>query len=145
MNDPNGFSSYHGKIHLFYQFHPYNEAWGPMHWGHSETTDFVKWTELPIALAPDQSYDDAGCFSGSAIETEKGHLLVYTGVTEQEENGVKNVYQNQCLAIGNGKTYTKLAKSGCNRRYDAGTFQPGTFPGSEDLERGRWLLYGCWK
>ena len=53
-----------------------------MHWGHSETTDFVKWTELPIALAPDQSYDDAGCFSGSAIETEKGHLLVYTGVTE---------------------------------------------------------------
>ena len=65
------------KIHLFYQFHPYNEAWGPMHWGHSETTDFVKWTELPIVLAPDQSYDDAGCFSGSAIETEKGHLLVY--------------------------------------------------------------------
>lgn len=82
-----------------------------MHWGHSETTDFVKWTELPIALAPDQSYDDAGCFSGSAIETEKGHLLVYTGVTEQEENGVKNVYQNQCLAIGNGKTYTKLAQN----------------------------------
>ena len=111
MNDPNGFSSYHGKIHLFYQFHPYNEAWGPMHWGHSETTDFVKWNELPIALAPDQSYDDAGCFSGSAIETEKGHLLVYTGVTEQEENGVKNVYQDQCLAIGNGKTYTKLAQN----------------------------------
>ena len=141
MNDPNGFSSYHGKIHLFYQFHPYNEAWGPMHWGHSETTDFVKWTELPIALAPDQSYDDAGCFSGSAIETEKGHLLVYTGVTEQEENGVKNVYQNQCLAIGNGKTYTKLAQN----PVVTGTFQPGTFPGSEDLERGRWLLYGCWK
>lgn len=111
MNDPNGFSSYHGKIHLFYQFHPYNEAWGPMHWGHSETTDFVKWTELPIVLAPDQSYDDAGCFSGSAIETEKGHLLVYTGVTEQEENGVKNVYQDQCLAIGNGETYTKLAQN----------------------------------
>lgn len=110
MNDPNGFSSYHGKIHLFYQFHPYNEAWGPMHWGHSETTDFVKWTELPIALAPDQSYDDAGCFSGSAIETEKGHLLVYTGVTEQEENGVKNVYQNQCLAIGNGKHILSLRK-----------------------------------
>ena len=77
MNDPNGFSVYQGKTHLFYQFHPYSTVWGPMHWGHYETEDFVKWTELPAALAPDQAYDEAGCFSGSGIETEKGHLLVY--------------------------------------------------------------------
>lgn len=32
-------------------------------------------------------------------------------MTEQEENGVKNVYQDQCLAIGNGETYTKLAQN----------------------------------
>ena len=25
MNDPNGFSAYQGKVHLFYQFHPYSE------------------------------------------------------------------------------------------------------------------------
>ena len=47
MNDPNGFSVYQGKTHLFYQFHPYSTVWGPMHWGHYETEDFVKWTELP--------------------------------------------------------------------------------------------------
>ena len=76
MNDPNGFSAYQGKVHLFYQFHPYSEIWGPMHWGHYETKDFIKWTELPVALAPDQTYDEAGCFSGSGIETENGHLLV---------------------------------------------------------------------
>ena len=111
MNDPNGFSVYQGKAHLFYQFHPYSEVWGPMHWGHCETEDFVKWTELPVALAPDQKYDEAGCFSGSGIEMEKGHLLVYTGVIEKEVNGKKEVYQNQCLALGDGKTYTKLEQN----------------------------------
>ena len=62
MNDPNGFSAYQGKVHLFYQFHPYSEVWGPMHWGHYETEDFIKWRELPVALAPDKAYDEAGCF-----------------------------------------------------------------------------------
>ncbi len=111
MNDPNGFSAYQGKIHLFYQFHPYSQVWGPMHWGHYETEDFIKWTELPVALAPDQSYDEAGCFSGSGIETEKGHLLVYTGVMEKEINNKKVAYQKQCLALGDGKTYEKLEQN----------------------------------
>lgn len=107
MNDPNGFSVYGDRIHLFYQFHPYSEVWGPMHWGHCESIDFVKWTELPVALAPDQSYDDAGCFSGSGIETENGHVLIYTGVVEKEINGEKQTFQNQCMAVGDGKTYKK--------------------------------------
>ena len=34
INDPNGFSVYDGKIHLFYQYNPYQREWGPMHWGH---------------------------------------------------------------------------------------------------------------
>ena len=32
INDPNGFSIYDGKIHLFYQYYPYAREWGPMHW-----------------------------------------------------------------------------------------------------------------
>ena len=111
MNDPNGFSAYQGKVHLFYQFHPYSEVWGPMHWGHYETKDFIKWTELPVALAPDQTYDEVGCFSGSGIETENGHLLVYTGVMEKEADKEKVTYQNQCLALGDGKKYTKLEQN----------------------------------
>ena len=31
MNDPNGFSMYRGECHLFYQYHPYSNEWGPMH------------------------------------------------------------------------------------------------------------------
>ena len=81
INDPNGFSVYDGKIHLFYQYNPYQREWGPMHWGHSVTDDMVRWEQLPAAIAPDQEYDKAGCFSGSAIEADGKHVLVYTGVT----------------------------------------------------------------
>lgn len=109
LNDPNGFSIFQGKIHLFYQYHPYRNDWGPMHWGHCVSEDFVKWEELPPALAPDMDYDAAGCFSGSAIETEDGHVLVYTGVMEKEgEDCNKEVIQQQCLAVGDGLRYEKV-------------------------------------
>ncbi|MCI8307474.1 MAG: glycoside hydrolase family 32 protein [Lachnospiraceae bacterium] len=107
MNDPNGFSVYQGKIHLFYQHNPYDKDWGSIHWGHCETEDFIKWKDLPAALAPDMEYDGAGCFSGSAIETKEGHVLMYTGVMKKSVRGFEKEYQNQCLAVGNGLTYTK--------------------------------------
>lgn len=107
MNDPNGFSVYGGKVHLFYQYYPYNTKWGPMHWGHQVTEDMVRWRECKAALAPDQDYDKGGCFSGSAIETEEGHVLIYTGVTKDKESGEER--QNQCIAIGDGIEYRKTA------------------------------------
>ena len=123
MNDPNGFSVYQGKIHLFYQYHPYSEVWGPMHWGHCVTEDFIKWENLPVALAPDQQFDMAGCFSGTGLETEKGHLLAYTGVMEEECGGEKKSFQNQCLAIGDGTRYKKLE----NNPVITGNMMPANF------------------
>ena len=112
MNDPNGFSLYQGEAHLFYQYHPYDTVWGPMHWGHCKTKDFIKWEDLPAALAPDESYDFAGCFSGSAIENNEKHVLFYTGVKEQTAaDGTKQVFQNQCIAVGNGIDYEKILKT----------------------------------
>ena len=63
-NDPNGFSYYKGECHLFYQYHPYSLQWGPMHWGHAVSKDFLHWNYLPAALAPGEDYDKGGCFSG---------------------------------------------------------------------------------
>ncbi|HEM3199023.1 TPA: hypothetical protein U0908_001204 [Streptococcus suis 14A] len=40
-----------------------------------------------MALAPDQWYDQEGCFSGSAVEYEGKHYLIYTGVRKQENSG----------------------------------------------------------
>ena len=109
LNDPNGFSIYGGKAHLFYQFHPYSTEWGPMHWGHSTSDDFIRWEELPTALAPDSDYDAFGCFSGTAIENDGKHILFYTGVVEEKlADGTKNVIQNQCMAVGDGISYEKI-------------------------------------
>lgn len=109
MNDPNGFSYYNGMVHMFYQYHPYNAAWGPMHWGHAVSKDLLRWEYKAVALAPDTFYDSFGCFSGTAMEDEDGkHLLIYTGVMSREQaDGSKKEYQQQCLAIGDGENYTK--------------------------------------
>ena len=109
INDPNGFSVYKGEYHLFFQYHPYKPIWGPMHWGHVKTQDFIRWERLPVALAPDMPYDKDGCFSGSAIELPDGRqLLMYTGVREErQEDGSMKPYQTQCLAVGDGVDYEK--------------------------------------
>ena len=109
MNDPNGFSFYKGECHLFYQYHPYSVEWGPMHWGHLKTKDFIRWERLPCALAPDEEYDASGCFSGGAVELPDGRqLLMYTGVrrAHNEEGFIQDV-QTQCVAIGDGVDYEK--------------------------------------
>ena len=109
INDPNGFSVYKGEYHLFYQYHPYDTKWGPMHWGHAKTRDFIRWERLPAALAPDEEYDQDGCFSGSAVELPDGRqLLLYTGVRrKRREDGYVVDYQTQCAAIGDGVDFEK--------------------------------------
>ena len=109
INDPNGFSTFNNEYHLFYQYHPYDVVWGPMYWGHSKTNDFIKWEQLPIALAPEASYDMGGCFSGSALEYDGKHVIMYTGVLDnKDENGERVVRQTKCIAIGDGENYEKL-------------------------------------
>ena len=104
MNDPNGFSFYNSKYHLFYQYNPYDTKWDSMHWGHAVSDDMLKWEYLPAALAPDTEYDSNGCFSGSAIELPNGkQLLMYTGVQKR----IKKDLQTQCIAVGDGLEYEK--------------------------------------
>lgn len=105
INDPNGFSLYKGEYHLFFQYYPFDITWGPMHWGHVKTRDFIHWEYLPAALAPDAPYDKDGCFSGSAVELPSGeHLLLYTGVRKTDDG---DEYQTQCIAVGDGVDYLK--------------------------------------
>lgn len=113
INDPNGFAPYKGEYHLFFQYYPYDVQWGPMHWGHVKTRDFIRWEFLPCALAPDMEYDKDGCFSGGAVELPDGrHLLMYTGVRKVEtEEGKVEDRQTQCIAIGNGVDYEKSERN----------------------------------
>ena len=103
MNDPNGFHYAFGKYHLFYQFYPYGAAWGPMHWGHFSTRDFVHWRIEPTALAPDGEFDRDGCFSGTSIVKDDKFYLMYTSVLAD--------IQTQSLAVSSdGIRFEKLGK-----------------------------------
>ncbi|MBR1804925.1 MAG: glycoside hydrolase family 32 protein [Selenomonadaceae bacterium] len=93
-NDPNGFCFYKGQYHFFYQYHPYDAQWGPMHWGHLVSDDLAYWKHLPIALKPDRPYDEGGCFTGSAIEKDGKLYLMYTG-------NVPGQPQRQAIAVSN--------------------------------------------
>lgn len=100
INDPNGFSEFQDKFHLFYQYNPYEAVWGPMHWGHQTTKDFIKWEYEDVALAPDMDYDSNGCFSGTALVEDGVQYLAYTAVTDVQNQGLAYSYD--------GKTYKKL-------------------------------------
>ena len=106
MNDPNGFCRFGGRYHLFYQYYPYASHWDSMHWGHAVSTDLLHWEYLPCALAPDEWYDQNGCFSGSALPLPDGRLmLMYTGV--QPAGTFRRETQAQCVAFGDGVDFVK--------------------------------------
>lgn len=106
MNDPNGLCQKDGVYHVFYQHNPYGLNWDRMHWGHATSTDLLHFDHQPIALYPDQPYEDAGgCFSGSAVVKDGEIRLFYTGVS-------KALGQVQCAAVSpDGKTFVKSAKN----------------------------------
>jgi beta-fructofuranosidase len=99
MNDPNGLIYFKGQYHAFYQHHPYDENWGPMHWGHVVSDNLVTWKRLPIAIAPDQEFDKSGCFSGSAVDNNDKLCLFYTGhIWLNGQGNDEQIEQTQCLA-----------------------------------------------
>ena len=113
LNDPNGLVYKDGEYHLFYQYHPHDSVWGPMHWGHAVSTDLLAWTHLPIALAPDAL---GVCFSGTALVDKgdqsglfagKDGLLAYYTITA--DNVPFNQSQGLAYSSDNGRHWTKYA------------------------------------
>ena len=106
INDPNGLIYYNGRYHAFFQYHPYDTKWGPMHWGHVVSDDLTNWEYLPVALTPGDDCDKNGCFSGTAIAHDGKLWLMYTGFIENQ--GGESVRQIQCLAeSSDGITFKK--------------------------------------
>ena len=115
-NDPNGLVFYKGEYHMFYQYNPFGNKWGFMHWGHAISTDLVHWEHLPLALFPDNdSKDSVDCteFSGSGLVD----LNNVTGLQSGDEKTILLFYTSQhCgqrLAYSNdkGRTWKKYDKN----------------------------------
>ena len=104
LNDPNGFSFFNGKWHLFYQSFPYGTIHGLKSWFHMESLDLVSWNSKGTALVPDNSFDSHGVYSGSAINQNNNLLLFYTG-NVRDENWVRHSFQLQASmdVLGNIK------------------------------------------
>lgn len=63
-------------------------------WGHASTEDLLHRTDLPLAIVPTPGGpDEAGCFSGCAVNNNSQPTFVYTGT-----RGEKHQIQTQRLA-----------------------------------------------
>lgn len=113
MNDPNGLVFFEGEYHLFYQYHPNGNTWGPMHWGHAVSKDLTHWEHLPIALFPDQN---GYIFSGSAVvdwrdstgffEGGSGLVAIFTHADEDPDSGRPRQRQSLAYSSDRGRTWT---------------------------------------
>ena len=92
LNDPNGFSYFDGKFHLFYQNWPYGAAHGLKQWVHTTSTDLVHFKETGTRLLPDHAHDSHGAYSGSAYEIDDKLFLFYTG-NVRDANWVRDPLQ----------------------------------------------------
>jgi fructan beta-fructosidase len=117
MNDPNGLIYYKGVYHLFYQYYPDGNTWGPMHWGHAVSRDMVHWVDKPIALSPDEH---GMIFSGSAVVDWNNTsglgarktpplVAIFTANNDNYEQDGLQEHQNEALAYSTdgGETWTK--------------------------------------
>ena len=119
MNDPNGMVFFEDEYHLFYQYYPDSNVWGPMHWGHAVSKDLMHWEHLPIALYPDSL---GYIFSGSTVVDWKNSsgfgkngkpplVAIFTYHNMALEKAGRKDFQYQGIAYSNdnGRSWTKYS------------------------------------
>ena len=113
INDPNGFSQFKGKYHMFYQWNPLGTNHKNKTWAHSVSSDLLHWERMKTALRPDTWYSKDGVYSGSAIVDDEKLYLFYTGNVKDPE-GNRESYQ--CLAVSSdGENFERWEPSIVNQ------------------------------
>jgi len=69
-NECHGMYYSDGRYHLFFQKNADGPYMARLHWGHISSENLYDWKEEKIALAPGESYDIKGCWSGSVFSDE---------------------------------------------------------------------------
>lgn len=126
-NDPNGLVFHDGVYHLFFQYNPCAATWGNMHWGHAVSRDLLHWTELDVALKPDQR---GTVYSGSAVVDHMNRsklgrdgdapiVAFFTSAGETDEQFTQNI----AFSRDGGHTLT---------RFEGNPILPNRAPGNRD-------------
>lgn len=83
-NESHGMTYSDGRYHVFFQKNANGPYMSRLHWGHISSENLYDWTEERIAIAPGESYDTKGCWSGCVFTDDEitGSLpnIIYTGV-----------------------------------------------------------------
>lgn len=83
-NECHGMAYSGGRYHLFFQKNANGPYMSRLHWGHIYSDNLYKWHEDRIAIAPGESYDVKGCWSGAVFTdpelTGGKPAIIYTGV-----------------------------------------------------------------
>ena len=109
MNDPNGLIYVNGVWKIYHQYNPYGCKWGNMHWGATETRDFIHWKETSVVLSPDES---GVMFSGCGLLAEsdgemwkKGDILYYYTAAGSVNKWSDGQQYTQRLAVSSDEGY----------------------------------------
>ncbi len=83
-NETHGMTYADGRYHVFFQKNANGPYMARLHWGHISSANLYDWREEPIALAPSESYDIKGCWSGCVftddVITGGKPNIIYTAV-----------------------------------------------------------------
>ncbi|CAF0796633.1 unnamed protein product [Rotaria sordida] len=137
LNDPNGPVYYNGYYHMFFQYDPDSPVGRIKYWGHCYSKDMVHWVRLPNAIAPDQTYDINGIWTGSTSIVDGVPIIIYTGINATNA-------QVQCQARPaniTDPTLTKWIKEPSNPLI---TSPSGRDPSTafQDDQNNYYLIYG---
>ena len=121
MNDPNGMFYYNGVYHLYFQYYPDGNVWGPMHWGHAKSKDLISWEEQPIAIYPDSiglifsggAVVDKNNTSGFGKDGKTPIVAMYTYHNMDGEKAKRLDFQTQAIAysLDEGQTFEKYTQN----------------------------------
>ena len=133
MNDPNGMFYFNGNYHLYFQYYPDGNVWGPMHWGHAKSKDLITWEEQPIAIYPDSlgyifsgsAVVDVNNTSGFSIDGKTPIVAMYTYHDMEGEKAKITDFQTQAIAysLDEGQTFIKYNKNPVIKNSDIKDFR----------------------
>lgn len=87
-NETHGMTYSNGRYHVFFQKNANGPFMTRLHWGHISSENLYDWREERIAIAPAESYDVKGCWSGCVFTDEEitggKPNAIYTAVDYQK-------------------------------------------------------------